>query len=158
MSGNEPDKLQREIEELLDRLDNFVPEERFVEKIRTRRKQQRRRERALHEAREGPTVVTRVRRRLSQISLGQLMLAGLACLLVAWLFHDALGGWATWVTLAGIVLTLTAFVASVVMGAGARSTIGGKRVEKRWRGQVIEYSEPSAFERVRGWFRRKARH
>jgi hypothetical protein len=85
------------------------------------------------------------------------MLAGLACLLVGWLFGGALGGWGTWLTIAGIALTLAAFVASVVMGAGSRSTLGGRHVEKRWRGQVIEYSEPSALERVRGWFRRKAR-
>jgi hypothetical protein len=157
MAGKESDKLHREIEELLDRLDNFVPEERFVEKIKTRRKQQRRQERALREAERGPSPLSAVTRRISQISLGQIMIAGLALLLVSWFFRGPLGDLALWMTIAGMVLTGAAFVMSIVMGAGSRSTIGGRRVERRWRGQMIDYAEPSAFERVRAWLRRRVR-
>lgn len=157
MPGKESDKLQREIEELLDQLDNFVPEERIIEKIRTRRTQQKRHERALREAERGPSLSTAFTSRLSQVSLGHLMIVGLVCLLASWLLRDALGPWATWVMIAGILMTGSAFVLSVVMGAGRRTTIGGRRVERRWRGQVIEYAEPSAMERVRAWFRRRGR-
>ena len=49
------------------------------------------------------------------------------------------------------------FLASDAMqGRGSSSTLGG-RVQRRWRGQVIEYSEPSRLDRVRAWFRGKGR-
>ena len=148
MPQNPPDKVQREIEELLDKLDTFVPEERLAEKIRKRRTQQR--------ADNGPSLFERARRRLSQISLGQLMLAGLALMLIGWLFDDALGSWSTWVTLGGLVLTVIAFVLSVMSG-GTRTTVGARHVQKRWRGQIIEYSEASRMDRIREWFRRRGR-
>src|SRR3546814_5591917 len=72
-------------------LDTFVPEERLAEKIRKRRKQQQRVD-------SGPGFFERATRRVSQVSLGQLMLAGLALMLIGWLFDDALGSWSTWVT------------------------------------------------------------
>jgi hypothetical protein len=146
---NPPDKIQREIEELLDKLDTFVPEERLAAKIRNRRKEQRR-------ADAGPGSIERVMRRLSQVSLGQIMLAGLALMLIGWLFDDALGAWSTWVTLGGLALTILAFVLSLMTG-GARTTVGARHVQKRWRGQIIEYSEPSRMDRIKEWFRRRGR-
>lgn len=148
--AKEPDKVQREIEELLERLDNFVPEERLAAKIRSRRKQSRRAEPA------GPGQLDRLGKRLSRITLGQVMLVGLGCMLIGWLFGGPLGPWSFWVTLTGIVLTVGAFVISLINGGGSRATIGG-RVQKRWRGQVIEYGDPSPMDRVRGWFRRRGR-
>jgi hypothetical protein len=150
MPGKEPDKVQREIEELLEQLDNFVPEERLAAKIRNRRKQTRAPER------QGPGLVERSMKRVSRVTLGQVMLAGLGCLLISFLFDDALGQWARWLTIAGIAMTLGAFVLSVMHGSGSRTTVGG-RVERRWRGQVIEYGEPSPMDRVRDWFRRRGR-
>jgi hypothetical protein len=149
MSQNPPDKIQREIEELLDKLDTFVPEQRFTDKMRRRQKEQRR-------AEQGPGFFERATRRLSQISLGQLMLAGLALMLIGWLFNDALGTWSTWVTVGGLLLTIGAFALSVITG-GARTTVGARHVQKRWRGQIIEYSEPSRMDRIRDWFRRRGR-
>ncbi|MEX2225214.1 MAG: hypothetical protein WEB52_02045 [Dehalococcoidia bacterium] len=146
---NPPDKVQREIEELLGKLDTFVPEERLAAKIRNRRKDVRRED-------SGPTFFERAKRRLSQISLGQLMLAGLALMLIGWLFDDALGAWSTWVTLGGLALTILAFVLSLMTG-GARTTVGARHVQKSWRGQVIEYSEPSRMDRIKEWFRRRGR-
>jgi hypothetical protein len=145
--AKEPDKVQREIEELLERLDNFVPEERLAAKIRSRRKQSRRTEPA------GPGPLDGLRKRLSRVTLGQVMLVGLGCMLIGWILDGSI---ATWLTLAGIVLTVGAFVMSLINGGGSRATIGG-RVQKRWRGQVIEYGEPSTVDRVRGWFRRRGR-
>jgi len=150
MPQNPPDKVQREIEELLDKLDTFVPEERLAEKIKKRRHQQRR-------AESGPGPFERVLRRATQISLGQIMLAGLALMLIGWLFNDALGSWAWPVSLAGLLLTGIAFVLSVLGGGGARTTIGARHVQKRWRGQVIEYNEPSRLDRIRDWLRRRGR-
>lgn len=151
MPGKEPaDKVQREIEELLEKLDNFVPEERLRTKIRARRKQARRPERT------GPGPLQRMSHQFGRITLGQVMIAGLILLAVSFLFDGPLGAAAFWLTLAGIILTAGAFVLSVVNGRGARSTISG-RVQRRWRGQVIEYGEPTTVERVRSWWRRMGR-
>lgn len=151
MPGKEPaDKVQREIEELLEKLDNFVPEERLRTKIRARRKQARRPERT------GPSPLQRMTHQLGRITLGQVMIAGLILLAVSFLFDGPLGAAAFWVTLAGIILTAGAFILSVVNGRGARSTISG-RVQRRWRGQVIEYGDPTTVERVRSWWRRMGR-
>lgn len=152
MPGKEPDKMHREIEELLGKLDTFVPEERLAAKIKNRRKQER------ASTRGGPTPFDRVRRRLSNITLGQVMIAGLALLLISWLFGGALpDGWAWWMGIAGMLLTGAAFVISFATRGGAGSTIGGRHVQKRWRGQVIEYSEPSPMDRFREWMRRRRR-
>jgi hypothetical protein len=145
---NPPDKIQREIEELLDKLDTFVPEERLAEKIRKRRKQQR--------VDTGPNAVEKALRRVSQISLGQIMIAGLALMLIGWLFDDALGTWAPYVTFGGLGLALLAFVLSRFSGS-SKTTVGARHVQKRWRGQVIEYTEPSRLDRIRDWFRRRGR-
>lgn len=150
-----PDKVQREIEELLDKLDNFVPEERFASKIRDRKK----REKAA--ARTGPTLGERITRPLSGITLGHIMIAGIACLAVTFFARDALGDAGRWIMFAGLALTILAFVLSIrSKGSGSRTPLfraGSSRVQKRWRGQVIEYGEPSTVDRVRGWFRRKDR-
>lgn len=155
MPGKEPDKVQREIEELLGKLDNFVPEERFASKIRDRRKHQKAAQRT------GPTLTQRLSRRLAGMTLGHVMLAGLALFLIAFFFSDPLGGLARWITIAGLLLTGTAFVLSIVnRGAGARTPLvrtGSGRVQKSWRGQVIEYGEPSTMDRLRDWFRRRWR-
>jgi hypothetical protein len=145
MPTHEPDKVQREIEELLDKLDSFVPEERLVSKIRKRRKDE-----------TGPNLVERTWKRASRISLGHVLLTGLALLLIATFFRAPLGAAAGPVMIAGIVLAAGAFLFSIING-DSRRTIGGGRPEKRWRGQVIDYSEPSAASRLKDWFRRRRR-
>jgi hypothetical protein len=143
MAPREPDKVQREIEELLDRLDNFVPEERLASKIRKKRR-----------AETGPGFIERGWNRVSRISLGQAMLAGLAIILISWFFRAPLGSLASPLMVVGITLVIGAFILSVVNG-DSRRTIAGGRPEKRWRGQVIDYSEPSTASRIRDWFRRR---
>lgn len=136
-----PDKVQREIEELLDKLDTFVPEERLVSKIRNRRK-----------AESGPGSFQRLGARVAKLTLGHVMLAGLVLLLIGTFARGPLGGSAMWVVILGIVLTVGAFILSVVNG-DSRRTIAGRGPEKRWRGQVVDYSEPSATSRLRDWLR-----
>ena len=88
MPQQESDKVHREIEELLDRLDNFVPEERFVSKFRSRR------------TAPGGTLFKRLLARVTGITLGQVLLAGLALLLVATFLRGPLGGTSTWLMVA----------------------------------------------------------
>ena len=151
MAGSkESDKVQREIEELLEKLDNFVPEERLASKIKNRRSEKRR------TARTGPTMWEQATARLSRITLGQVMIAGIICLAVAFLFDGPLGAWAGPLTILGIVLSAGAFIMSVVRGGRRGDPVSG-RVQRRWRGEIIEYGEPTPMERMRGWFRRKGR-
>jgi len=138
------DRIQREIEELLDKLDTFVPEERLASKIRNRSKRK-------EPATPGP--IQRGFARVARISLGQLIIAGIALLLIAFFFRGPLGSIASWLMIAGLVVAGIAFVLSLVTGGTGRTVTGGGTVEKRWRGQVIEYSEPSAANRIRDWLR-----
>ncbi len=143
MTPQEPDKVQREIEELLGKLDNFVPEERLVSKIKSRRR-----------AEAGPGMLERFLKRASRITLGHVMLTGLALLLLSSFAPGLFGGYSRAAMILGLLLTGGAFVMSVI-GWDSRRTITGGGGEKRWRGQVINYSEPSAPSRLRDWFRSK---
>jgi hypothetical protein len=145
MPQQDSDKVKREIEDLLDKLDNFVPEERLVSKIKGRRK-----------AAAGPSLVDRLWRRARRLSLGHAMLAGVVLLLVGYLAPHSLGSFRTPVLLLGLGLTIGAFVLTVVNG-DSRRTLGGGPTQKRWRGQVIDYSEPGPASRLREWWRRRHR-
>lgn len=151
MAGTQPpDRVQREIEELLDRLDNFVPEERFRSKMRRRQRQA-----------AGPSWLERARQslaqRFSRVTLGHVMIAGLILLVAAWLIPDIFGGYERWALYAGLLLAGGAFALSVIWGDRRRGITGGRTYQKRWRGQVIEYSEPGATTRFRDWLRRRRR-
>lgn len=144
------DRVQREIEELLDRLDTFVPEERLASKIRKRRKEQ-----------AGPGALERawgsVRKRFARVTLGHVMLFGVVLLLAAQFVPGLFYGYDRWALLAGILITVGAFILSA-MGWDSRRTIAsGGSVEKRWRGQTITYNEPTRTSRIRDWFRRGRR-
>lgn len=142
------DRVQREIEELLGRIDNFVPEERFISKVKSRRKQQ-----------AGPSVLSRAWTALTKpfrrITLGHVMLLGLGLVVTAWLIGDIYGSYRGMVSLVGTVLIIGAFVMSF-LGWDSRRTIAGGRVEKRWRGQVISYDDQSS-SGVKGWFKNRRR-
>ena len=141
------DRVQREIEELLDKLDNFVPEQRFTAKIR---------ERARRKNADEPTALSRILAPLARFSFGHILLAGLALVLFAYFLRGFLGPAATWLILLGLVAAGAAFVLSLFRGSGGRPF--GGTVEKRWRGQVIHYSAgPTPADRIRGWWRNRRR-
>jgi hypothetical protein len=131
------DKIEREVEEILRKLDKFVPEESRL--VRTRRR--------LGQATSD--LAGALLGRLSRISLGQVMLASLVVVVVAFLFRSSSPTLARWAIIGGLLLFFGAFVLSVV---GGRS-----RYEKRWRGQVIDLSEPSLGSRLRNWLQRRSR-
>lgn len=133
MSNN----LEREVEEILRKLDRFVPEEGPLPRARRRM------------AGAASGVLHALLARLSIVSLGQVMLASLALVLVAFFFRSASPALARWVVIGGLILFFTAFVLSLV---GGRS-----RHERRWRGQVIDLSESSLSDRLRNWLQRRGR-
>lgn len=89
--------------------------------------------------------------RLSHISLGQLMIASFLIICVAYFFRWMNPVLMRWVIIGGLVLFLTAFVFSLRRG---RTPI---RYERRWRGQRMDYDQPSFTDRVRAWFDRNRR-
>ncbi len=148
MPAKEPDKVQREIEELLDKLDNFVPEDRLVSKIKKRRREN-----------EGPGAFERTflwfRARFSKITVGHILLGGIGLTLLATFAPGLFGGYARPVFFLGLILSGGALLLSL-MGWDSRRTIAGGPVERRWRGQVISYSQPSP-NRLRNWWRRRGK-
>jgi len=143
------DRVQREIEELLDRLDNFVPEERFLSKVKSRRKE-----------RSGPGLFSRIGNALAapfkRVTLGHIMLLGLGLVVTAWLIPGIYGDYRGWASLGGFLLMAVAFVLSL-MGWDARRTLASGRVEKRWRGKTIEYDTAAGGNPVSNWLRRRGR-
>ena len=132
-----PDNLEREVEEILRKLDKFVPEEGPL--ARTRKSAGQAVSGFLHA----------ILARLSSVSLGQLMLVSLVLVLVAFFFRGASPALARWLIIGGLVLFLTAFVLSLLGGSS--------RYERRWRGQLIDLSEPSLSTRLRNWLQRRGR-
>jgi VIT1/CCC1 family predicted Fe2+/Mn2+ transporter len=131
------DKIEREVEEILRKLDKFVPEESRL--VRARRR--------LGQATSD--LARALLGRLSRISLGQIMLASLIVVVVAFFFRSASPTLARWAIIVGLLLFFSVFVLSLL---GGRS-----RYEKRWRGQVIDLSEPSLGSRLRNWLQRRSR-
>ena len=131
------DNIEREVEEILRKLDKFVPEEGRLTRVRRRLGQ------AIFDLSHSLLA------RLSRISLGQVMLASLILVVVAFFFRSASPVLARWVIIGGLILLFTAFVLPLL---GGRS-----RNERRWRGQVIDLSEPSLGSRLRHWLERRSR-
>jgi hypothetical protein len=132
-----PDNIEREVEEILRKLDRFVPEEGRLARARRRLGQ------------ATSDLLRTLRVRLSRISPGQVMLASLILVVVAFFFRSASPVLARWVIIGGLILFFTAFVLPLL---GGRS-----RYERRWRGQVIDLSEPSLGSRLRHWLQRRSR-
>lgn len=123
-----PTKLERDIEEVLAKIDRFPPRRSLRSRIRRR----------LGGAFGGPgrAIASLPRPR---VSVGQVLLLGIALIVIAYVFGDSLGG-ASLVRLfiiAGIVLFIGAFIFSLRRQSAYRTP------EKRWRGQPIDLDEPS---------------
>jgi uncharacterized membrane protein YedE/YeeE len=131
------DKIEREVEEILRKLDKFVPEESRLARARRRLGQ------------TVSDVLHTMLARLARISLGQVMLVSLILVAVAFFLRSTSPVLARWVIIGGLILFFAAF---------ALTLLGGRtRYEKRWRGQVIDLSEPSLGSRLRSWLQRRSR-
>lgn len=144
------DRVQREIEELLDQLDSFVPEERFLAKVKSKRRQE-----------AGPSIFARIwagiMRPIRRVTLGHVMLAGLALVVATMLAGGLFGEYRSWLSILGALMIIVALVMSFI-GWDSRRTIAGGPVEKRWRGQVISYEEgPRGTNKITNWFRTRGR-
>ena len=132
------DRLEREINEILDKIEQFPTPE-------------RRRQRALRRQwrRFGEGAAARQRavaRELSRISLSQVVLAGFLLILASFFFRGF--GIGQWVLFAGLAL---------LIASGALLLFGGGRgranpPDQQWRGRTISYDSGSLAARIRRWF------
>lgn len=132
-----PSRVEREIDEILRRLEPSLPREPRLRRLR----------RAAGRALRGP------RNALSgafrRFTAGNVMLLAFALIigsLVASRMWDDAG---RLMLIAGVALFALALVASF---AGRKTA-----PERRWRGQVIQYGEPTLADRLRSWWRAKSR-
>ena len=129
-----PDRIEREIEDILRKIDNFVPE-------RTRRSARR-------ASQPFSAAHSWLVHRLSRISLNQIMMWALFAFIVT-IFLRGIPG-ATWLMVGSLIVLVTAFLISLRSGRGARVSGGPP---KRWRGQPIDLSGPSLPDRIKGWLK-----
>lgn len=151
----EPDRLEREIEEILGKIENFPgPEAR-----RARRPIARPVTDAVAKRQQ------RVAREISRISVSQVMLFAFLLILGSFFFRE-FGPVALWALYAGIVLFVVSFA---IMMFGGRGRLPGRQ-ETVWRGRNVSYGtyarrsapgQPPATSlvvRLRRWWTQRGNH
>ena len=130
------DRVEREIEEILRKIDNFVPE------------------RAKRPARRvgQPFAAAQVwiARNLARISLQKVMLWALIAFLVSFFFARAIPG-GSWFMIGALIVFVTAFALSRLGGPTGPST------QKRWRGQPMDLSGPKWANRIKDFVKGRKR-
>lgn len=132
-----PSRVEREIDEILQRIDTSLPREPWPRRLR------RTLAGAASAARDAARVAVR------NFTPGSAMLVAFALIIASLFVSRAWSDAGRFVLLAGVALFVLALVASF---AGRRG-----EPERRWRGRVIRYDEPTLAERVRNWWRTKSR-
>ncbi len=128
------DRIEREIEEILRKIDDFVPER--------ARRPARRAGRPLAAAQGW------LAHRLARISLRQVAFWALLVVVIAFLLKGIPGS--GWLMIAGLIVFATAYLLS-------RRGGGRPRAEKRWRGQPLDLSGPRWPDRVKAWLKGRRR-
>lgn len=116
-------KLERDIEEVLAKIERFPPKRSLRQRIGRR----------LAGVRDGlGRVLSSIPR--PRASVGQVLLLGIAVIVIAYVFGDSLGGagLVRLMIIAGIVIFIGAFIVSL------RRQSSGRLPEKRWRGQPMD--------------------
>ena len=141
---DEPDRLEREIQEILDKIEQLpTPPRRRASGLR----------RSLRRIGEGVSAWQRaVAQELSRVSLSQLVLLSLLLILGAF-FIRGIGPIGTWIMIAGIALLVTS-LALMVFGGGSASR---RARTQQWRGRTISYRRDGLAQRIRRWFGNRTR-
>lgn len=129
-------KLERDIEEVLAKIDRFPPKRSLWSRVR------RRLAGALGGAGRAVAGLPRPR-----VSVGQVLLLGIALIVIAYVFGDALGSGSLvpLLIIVGIALFIGAFIFSL------RRQSASRWPEKSWRGQPMDLEEPR---RPGSWWKR----
>jgi len=134
------DRIQREIEDILSRLDD-LPAQRKPIPMRRR-------------SRRPASFGSNLFAPLASMSIRHVMLAALALILVGFIAGHSHPVFGRWTLIAGVILFFTAIVMSMFnKGGGSTSHMP----EKRWRGQPMDLSGPTFGDRLRAWFNAKRR-
>lgn len=132
-----PNRIEREIEEILTRLDEFVPNER-------RSRRMRRRIRAhLAGFRERFRVMTR------GLTGGHIVLIAGILLVVSIFLHGAFPTLALWITYLCLAVIFGAIFLSIRPFR--------RRQQQYWRGQPVNLRGPGPIQRLQAWWRRRNR-
>ncbi|MBX7111476.1 MAG: hypothetical protein K1X87_06465 [Dehalococcoidia bacterium] len=138
------DRLEREINEILEKIDRFpTPAE------RRRRQTSKRFSGATNAISSGAHGVTR---ELGRASLSQMMLLAFVFILASLFLRSVPFAW-PWLLYAGLVLFLTSFVLMIV--SGSRGGSGGPGGQQYWRGRPVSYDSGSLGSRMRRWWGRQ---
>lgn len=140
------DRIKREIEDILSRLDD-LPAERKPIPFRKR------------SSRQPGSLARGLIEPLTRISIRHVMLTALVLLVVGFFLQ---GAWAfgRWMLIAGLVLFVGSFVISFFSRRAPSRPSG---YQKRWRGQPMDLQPPGSeatptfSQRLRAWFARKSR-
>ncbi len=129
-------KLERDIEEVLAKIERFPPKRSLRSRIR------RRLTNVLGGAGEALASIPRPR-----INIGQVLLLGIAVIVIAYVFRDAIGSRSLVriIIIGGIVTFIGAFIFSL------RRQSASRLPEKRWRGQLMDVDRPGGSE---PWWKR----
>jgi hypothetical protein len=136
------DKIQREIEDILNRLDTFLPEESVASRVRKR------------SSGAASSLVHSIVEPVTHISLRQVILTALGLIFAGFLVRYSYPSAGRWILIAGVVLLLGSFALSFFNRSGGG---GVPATEKHWRGQPMVLHSPSLGDRLRTWFRTKRR-
>jgi hypothetical protein len=133
------DRLQKEIEELLGRIDTFPPRRPLWIRVR-----------------DTLTSPYRSARRwlrdlgLPRVTPGHILLTAIAIIIVAWVAEPGGSSVTRYLIVGGIILFITAFVLSLRRQSNTP--------QKRWRGEPLDLSGPTATTRLRSWWSRRRPH
>ena len=133
------DRIKREIEDILNRLDDFVPEESNVIRMRKR------------SSNAAGSLLGALLAPIGNISLRHVMLASLILIVVGFIGMRMAPMIGQWALIGGVILFLTAIALSIFHKPSA------PRIEKRWRGQPLDLNEPTLGDRLRAWLQAKRR-
>ena len=132
------DKSKREIEDILNKLDKFVPDESAAEKVRRR------------SSGAAASVVRAILAPFARISIQQVMLTALVIMVVGFLAMRVHPLYGRYVLIAGVILFLTSFALSFFSRSSDPPQTSS---DKRWRGQPIDLDGPSLPNRIKAWLK-----
>jgi hypothetical protein len=125
------DRIEREIEEILKKIDNFPD--------RTRAR-----------PRKPSKASGALQRWLAHVSMRKVMMWALFAAMVAFFLRGIPGGY--FLLIGAIIVFVTAFMLSTRGGGGASNL-----PEKRWRGQPLDLSEPGWPDKLKAWIKGRKR-
>lgn len=128
------DRIEREIEEILRKIDDFVPD-------RARRP-------ARSAGRPFAAAQSWLARSLARVSLRQVAMWALVVVLLAFFLRGLPGG--SWLMIGGLIVFITAAILS-------RRGGNAPKLEKRWRGEPIDLSGPPWPDRLKAWIKGRRR-